>query len=122
MSFQNQTFVLFMDFPKRLANLRKEKGLTQQNLTDKARIHVMQIRRYEGGESQPTVEVIRKLSVALNVTADELIFDENERDPDKELQLHFEAISKFVPEEKKIARALLEALILRYEAKSWSSS
>ena len=38
-----------MDFPERLAALRKERGLTQQALADNVEIYVSQIRRYENG-------------------------------------------------------------------------
>lgn len=110
-----------MEFSKRLAALRKEKGLTQQALADKIKLHVLQISRYESGKSQPTLDVIRKLAVALNVKADILIFDEHERDPDEELRLQFEAINKFNKEEKKVVKIILEALILKHEAKRWQS-
>ncbi|WP_250888291.1 helix-turn-helix domain-containing protein [Ralstonia solanacearum] len=48
-----------MDFPKRLAALRKERGLTQQALADLVGVHLSQLKRYEGGTSQPTLEVLR---------------------------------------------------------------
>ncbi|MBL0379949.1 MAG: helix-turn-helix transcriptional regulator [Desulfofustis sp. PB-SRB1] len=48
---------------------QKEKGLTQQKLAKLVGLHVAQVRRYEGGTSQPTLEVIRKLAVALSVSA-----------------------------------------------------
>ena len=84
-------------------------------------MHGAQIRRYESGSSQPTLDVIRKLAVALRVSADKLIFDENEREPDDELKMQFEAISSFAPEEKNIIKAVLDGLILKHEAKRWSA-
>ncbi len=111
-----------MDFPQRLASLRKERKLTQQALADKVEVHLSQIRRYESGETQPTLEVIRKLAIALSVSADVLIFDQNERGPDEDLRLQFEAISQFSPEEKKIAKTLLESLILRHDAGRFSAA
>jgi transcriptional regulator with XRE-family HTH domain len=63
---------------------------------------VTQLSCYESGSSQPTLEVIRKIAVALSVSADELIFDENERGPQDDLRLQFEAVSKFTAEEKKV--------------------
>ena len=39
---------------------------------------VLQIRRYEGGTSQPTLDVIRRLAIALGVSADRLVFDAGE--------------------------------------------
>ena len=54
-----------MLFPKQLLALRKKKrGYTQQILTDKIGIHVIQIKRYEAGAAQPTLEVFRKIVLA----------------------------------------------------------
>jgi transcriptional regulator with XRE-family HTH domain len=110
-----------MSFPDRLATLRKEKRFTQQELADKSGVSVIQIRRYEGGSAQPTMELIKKLAVALSVSADFLIFDKDERGPDDELKLQFEAISQFSEEEKKTVREILDSLILKHEARRWSS-
>lgn len=111
-----------MDFPERLARIRKEKGLTQLELAEKSGVSVIQIRRYEGGSAQPSMELIRKLAIALCTTADLLVFDKDERGPDDDLRLQFEAISKFRTEEKKIVKAILEGLILRHEAKRWATA
>ncbi len=92
-------------------------GWTQQELADKVGVKVLQIRRYENGASQPTLEVIKRMAIAFGVTTDELIFDEGERGPSDDLKLQFERISQFDPEEKKIVKALLEGLILKHEAK-----
>jgi transcriptional regulator with XRE-family HTH domain len=108
-----------MDFPERLATLRKARGLTQLALADKVGVHVLQIRRYEGGSSQPTLDVIRRLALALSVSADELVFERAERDPAEDLRLQFEAVSRFDEEDKQVVRALLEGLILKHEAKRW---
>lgn len=113
--------VLDMDFPERLASLRKEKMMTQKELGEVIGVHVAQIRRYESGTSQPTLDVIRKIAIALHVSADKLIFDENERGPDDDLRLHFEAISKLTPDEKKTVKELLEGMLLKHEAKRWHS-
>jgi hypothetical protein len=40
----------------------------------------------------------------------------------EELRLQFEAISKFDADEKKVIRSLLDGMILKHEAKRWSSS
>ena len=114
--------LLTMAFPQRLASLRKDRKLTQQALADKVGVHLSQIRRYESGETQPTLEVIRKVAIALSVSADMLIFDNKEREPDEDLKLQFEAVSQFSPEEKKIAKAVIEGLILKHDASRFSTA
>lgn len=109
------------DFAQRLADLRKQKSFTQQHLAERVGVHVQQLKRYEAGSSQPTLDVIRNLAVALGVTADRLLFGKDERGPDDELRLQFEAVSRFSAEEKKVLRSLLDSMILTHEARRWSS-
>jgi len=106
-----------MEFPQRLAEARKARGLTQQALAERVSVHVTQINRYEMGDSQPTLDVIRRLALALAVSADELIFGKDERGPDDDLRLQFEAICQFDEEDKELARGVLEGLILKHQAK-----
>ncbi len=40
-------------------------------------------------DSPPTFDVIRKIAITFHVSADKLIFDENERGPGDDLRLHF---------------------------------
>jgi len=110
-----------MKFPKRLSALRKQKGFTQQSLADAIGINVSQLKRYEGGTSQPTLEVLRKLSIALSVSADALIFKESERGPDEELKLLFEGVKRLTPEEKHLVKELIEGVILKHEARRWTA-
>ena len=42
-----------------------------------------QVRRYEWGSAQPTIEVFRRIVLAFNVSADSFLFEEYERGPDE---------------------------------------
>jgi transcriptional regulator with XRE-family HTH domain len=72
---------------------------------------------FENGNTQPTLDIIRKLATTLAVSADELIFGEGERGPDERLKLQFEAISQFDEEDKQLTQGVLEGLILKHQAK-----
>jgi len=109
-----------MNFPVRLAQLRKAQGYSQQRLADAVDLHVNQVRRYEAGTAQPTLDTLVSLAHALHVSLDTLVFEEGERGPDPELRLQFEAVSQFTPEEKAVARTVLESLILRHDASRFS--
>lgn len=111
---------LAMSFSDRLAALRKERGLTQKALAAACDMHATQIQRYESGETQPTLDALRRLALALSVSTDMLVFDKDERGPDEDLRLQFEAISKFSSEEKKIAKAVIESLILKHDSQRFS--
>jgi transcriptional regulator with XRE-family HTH domain len=95
--------------------------MTQQQLADRVGVHVVQLRRYEAGTSQPTLDVIRSMAVALGISADTLLFAPDERGPDDALKLQFEAVSRFDPESKKVVQQVLDSMILQQEARRWSS-
>lgn len=114
-----QFLVFPMDFPERLARYRKSRGLTQQGLAEQVGVRVLQIYRYEAGTSQPTLDVIRKLALALNITTDGLIFGEDERQPDQALLLQFEAVKRLDPDEKRLIKELIEGILLKHDAKRW---
>ena len=103
---------LELDFHERLVALRKERGLTQHALAELVEMHIAQIRRYES-QSQPTLDAIRKLARALRVSADMLLFAQDERGPDDDLKLQFEAVSRLNADEKNVIRPVIESSILR---------
>jgi transcriptional regulator with XRE-family HTH domain len=110
-----------MAFGERLVALRKQHGLTQQALADRAEIHVTLLRRYEAGKTQPGLDTLRRLALALSVSSDLLLFDESERGPGEDLALQFEAAARLDPEERAVVRELIEGMLLRHEAKRWAA-
>ena len=117
------TWLLPMNFSARLLHARKSQGLTQQSLAEAAELHINQIRRYETGASQPTLEGLIKLAKALHISLDELVFDDNQRGPSTDrMKLLFEAIEGLTEEEQNIIRELLEGMIVKYEARRWTNS
>ncbi|MGS2724955.1 helix-turn-helix domain-containing protein [Porticoccus sp. GXU_MW_L64] len=115
-------WTLPMHFPSRLIQARKSQGLTQQGLADAAELHVNQVKRYEAGSAQPTLEGLIKLAQALHVSLDELVFEEGERGPGEKLKLLFEAADRLGDPEQDIIREVLEGLILKYEARRWTKA
>lgn len=111
--FVNKRIPPGLNFHEHLVSLRKERGLTQRALSEMLGMHISQIRRYESGQSQPTLNAIRKLALALSVSADMLLFEKDERGPDDELKLQFEAVSRLDAEEKNVIRSVIESIILR---------
>lgn len=107
-----------MAFAQRLVAARKQRELTQAALAERANIHVTQIRRYEAGTSAPTLDALRNLAIALNITTDSLVFDPDERGPkDPDLRLHLEALNHLNPDELNAIRQLIEGALLRHQAR-----
>ena len=113
-------FIFPMSFPERLAALRKEHGFTQQQMADKIGMHVSQLKRYEAGSSQPTIEVFRRIALALNVSADMLLFEEGERGPDDRLKLQFEAVSHLDEKEREAVETVIAGVLHMHDAKRWN--
>ncbi|HHH43903.1 MAG TPA: XRE family transcriptional regulator [Gammaproteobacteria bacterium] len=93
----------------------------QQALADAIGLHITQIKRYEAGSSQPSLEALKKIAQTLRVTTDSLIFEPGELEPDEDLRLQFKAISSMPEHERQIIKQLLEGMIIKYEAERWSS-
>jgi len=62
-----------MELAKRLSNLRKANGLSQQALADITGTHPNQIGKFELGLALPSVEMAQKLADALHVSIDYLV-------------------------------------------------
>ncbi len=106
-----------MHFHARLIQLRKAADMTQNALSDAASIHVNQIRRYEAGTAQPTLDALIRLAKALHVTLDYLVFDDADRGPDDELKLQFEAVRQLPNEDRKVIKAMLDGMIVKHRTK-----
>lgn len=68
-----------IEFGERLKQARESKGMTQQSLADKLFVTRQTISRWECGERYPDVETIKKISSILEVSADNLFADEDEK-------------------------------------------
>jgi transcriptional regulator with XRE-family HTH domain len=111
-----------MNLASRLAQFRKRKGLTQAQLADALDLHISQVKRYEAGTSQPSVDGLKRIALLLSVSTDELIFGEDQRSPAEHLRLHFEAIAKLPDDDQRTVIDVIEGLILKSEARRWSST
>lgn len=109
-----------MSFHQNMAKLRKERGLIQQAMADKLGIHVSQVKRYEKGTSQPTLDVFRKIVMALNVSADKILFNGDRGPDDDDFKLLFEAASKLDEDEKNVIKEMIEGMLLKHDAKRWT--
>ena len=115
-------WLLPMNFSKRLVAIRKSQGLTQHGLAEAAELHITQIRRYESGSAQPTLEGLIKLAKALHTSLDELVFETDERGPTDKMKLLFEAVERLSEDEQQVIRELLEGMIVKYEARRWTDT
>ncbi len=58
---------------KKVKELRKRKGFSQEELTEHSGLSLRTIQRIENGETEPTGETLKRISYALNVNPEELV-------------------------------------------------
>lgn len=63
---------------QRIANLRKEKNLSQKDLADKLCVSNKTISKWECGNGSPDIEILNKMSEIFNITLDEFINNKND--------------------------------------------
>lgn len=107
-----------MSFASRLKELRKRKGISQNDLANLMQVHFTQVSRYERGETKPNAEAMAKLAKALDTTVDYLMtgtMEETiqEAGLDKEIIARFKQIQELGAEDKKTVLSFLDAFIAK---------
>lgn len=64
-----------MEFNNKLYNLRKQKGLSQEELANRLNISRQTVSKWEVGESTPDMEKLVALSDLFEISLDELVMD-----------------------------------------------
>ena len=111
-----------MAFADKLSTIRQSRKLTQQQLAKKVGIGISQMRRYEKGNSSPTLEVIKNIALTLGTSTDELIFDDNDiaqgKILDRKLLEQFENVSTLPPHDLDVVKTVLESIIVKSKLES----
>lgn len=109
-------------FAESLKRCRTEKGISQEELAKKIKIHPVQLSRYERGQSAPSIEVVQKIATALDFSIDELVFGNEDIKAkqsikDRELLSMFRKIQLLNDKQKDTVKDFLSAFILKSELK-----
>lgn len=67
-----------MELGKRIQALRKEKGLTQNELADKLFVSYQAVSQWENGNTNPDISLLPEIAKVFDVTIDELFFEKSE--------------------------------------------
>ena len=105
-------------FSKKLREIRRRKNLSQAEMGKILGLHYTHISRYERGVSKPTVESLKRIAEALEVTTDYLIEDKPDKAAkakieDRMLLEQFHEIEKLSEEDKYIVKELLDAFLAK---------
>ena len=105
-----------MSFGKRIKEIRTRQKVSQEELATKIGIHANHLSRYERDVTLPSIEVVKKIAQALEVSIDLLVFGKQDAETsidDKELVKLFKNIEQFSQEDKSVVKTLLDAFITK---------
>lgn len=100
---------------KRINQVRKDRGLTAEKLSELCNINATYLRQIEGGTKVPSLPVFIDICNALKISPDYLLRDElgdNEVSEIRELTRLWETAS---PSQQEIAAAMVRAVLERKE-------
>lgn len=107
-------------FGDNLKRIRTEKGISQGALAELLSMHAAHISRYERNSTLPSIEVLKKIADALNVSIDELVYgkqDEKVKSKlnDSELLSMFNRVQSLSKTELNCVKSLLKAYIFQID-------
>ena len=100
-----------MSFGNRLTSIRKDRKVSQSELSAKAGVHANLIGRYEREEAVPSIEVAAKLAEALKVSLDYLVLGKSELNLDQTLLEKVLSIQQLPEEDREHIKYTLDGLI-----------
>jgi len=106
-----------MAFKDTFVRLRKERGWTQQQVAERVKLSVGQIKKYEKGHSAPTLHILARIATVFGVSADVFVFDEGKgvagRKLESELLERFEQVSQLPDRERDAVLVLIDSVIAK---------
>ncbi len=107
-------------FGYKLAECRKAKKLSQTELARMVSTHYSIIGKYERGEVNPTIDVVKRIAVALETTVSYLLGETDDREllKDPSILQRLIDISKFPEEDKNCIMYALDAMINNVKLKA----
>lgn len=106
-------------FGKRMAALRKERGLTQVQLADKLGITVKAVDYYERRAKNPSIEFIKRAANVLGVRAVDLVDDDapaksrSKPGPPSQLEARIEKLRKLPKSQQDVVLKMIDGLLTR---------
>ena len=104
----------FKEMGARIAQLRKEQSLTQQQLADELRLSQQIVASYEIGRRRIPVSTLPKLARTLGTTVEALIGEEEtpaKRGPTPKLQRHMQRISQLPKTQQRFLLQMIETAL-----------
>lgn len=109
----------YQTLSKRISDLRRKKGLTQESLAEKTELSSNYISHIENSRSIPSLETLMKLCSALDITPDEVLLGTKQ---DMENYLQSDIQKKLIlctPKERRMVSRFIDLLLEEREEKNY---
>ena len=111
-----------MEFNEKLQELRKNKGLTQEELAGKLFVSRTAVSKWESGRGYPSIDSLKELSRYFSVTIDELICPDEiitaaENEKQETIKTAFFVLTRFVTSMLRSVPLLFCIYLLPFEHK-----
>ncbi|TWP30774.1 XRE family transcriptional regulator [Apibacter muscae] len=114
-----------IDISLHIKNIRKSKGFSQQDIADKIGINRVQYTRIETGKSEPTLNMLQRIALALEVDLINLIEDNQAIEVDssvKSLSEKIKLISELDQEQQRSIFTFIDTAIANKRLKNTLSN
>ena len=100
-----------MELSKKIYQLRKLAGMTQEQLAEKLNISRQTLSKWENGTSIPDVESVVRLSALFHTSLEELLLDEEHRVKEENAQITLEDMMRINAHNRKMNLLLCSGLL-----------
>ena len=100
-----------MELSKKIYQLRKLAGMTQEQLAEKLNISRQTLSKWENGTSVPDVESVVRLSVLFHTSLEELLLEEENRAEEEKTQITLEDMMRINAHNRRMNLLLCSGLL-----------
>ena len=110
-------------FGDNLKKIRTDKNISQQELADIINVHYTHVSRYERNLAQPSIEVVKKIAAALDISIDTLIYGQQDEKAknnlkDADLLNLFTKVQQLDKQDLNTVKSLLKAYIFQKDTQA----
>ncbi len=101
-----------MQLGKKIKQLRKLSGMTQEQLAEKLNVSRQALSKWENGTSMPDIESVVKISTLFQISLDELLRKEETKMEEQKSQITLEDLSRINLHNRKMNLLLTSGILL----------
>jgi transcriptional regulator with XRE-family HTH domain len=110
-----------MSVGENIQKLLKELGLNRKQLAKLANLKESTVYDACRREGNPSSDTLKKIIIALGVSADMVLFDDDEQTNNNDIQILARQLEGFKGEDREMAKEMMSMIILRHKSKELMS-